>query len=67
MAPVIFRLTLLAVGFALLEQFLPLALVDGATNWIAVAIGLALVFGGSVGFMVPLFESKVERGVENAR
>jgi hypothetical protein len=60
MVPVMVRLLLLAGGFGLLEQFLPPALVAGGWDWLAVATGLALVFAGSAGFMVPLFELSAE-------
>jgi hypothetical protein len=67
MGGVMVRLLLLAGGFALLELFLPPALVGIAFDWLAVAIGLALVTLGSAGFMVPLFGEDTKRGVNDAR
>jgi hypothetical protein len=62
MGRILFRLLLLTFGFSLLEQFLPIALVEGGLGWLAVAAGLALVVAGSAGFMVPLFDQGPQGG-----
>ena len=60
MGQVLWRLTLLTVGFTLLELWVPPALVLGGWDWMVVAGGLILIAAGTAGFMIPLFASRPE-------
>ena len=63
MIAVLFRLMLLAVGLGLTEIGLGGALTVGSfLSWTLVMVGLALIVGGSAGFMVTLLGEGNEKG-----
>ena len=65
MAPILFRLILLAVGFGAVESGLAGGLVEGSlAGWASVLLGLPLVVAGSAGFMVPLLGGAKQKGTK---
>ena len=67
MIAILFRIGLLAVGFAAVEVGLRPALVDGSLGgWLLVLpIGLPLIVAGSAGFIGPLLGGAVRKGDSN--
>ena len=67
MIAILFRIGLLAVGFAAVELGLPPALVDGSLGgWLLVLlVGLPLIVAGSAGFIGPLLGGAVRKGDSN--
>jgi hypothetical protein len=62
MRHVIVRLILLAAGLGLVEIGLVPALYAGsASAWLALAVGLILLIGGTAGFMIPVLSSDAGR------
>ncbi|MEX0630402.1 MAG: hypothetical protein WEE67_08610 [Chloroflexota bacterium] len=63
MAPLLFRILLLAAGLGTTEIGLGSALVEGSpVGWAVVLVGLALIVAGSAGFMVTLFSRARQKG-----
>jgi hypothetical protein len=67
MIAILFRIGLLAAGFAAVEVGLALALADGSLGgWLLVLIvGLPLTIAGSAGFIGPLLGGAVRKGDPN--
>lgn len=63
MIPILFRIALLTVGFAVAEIGLPPALATGAIgSWALSAVGLLLIVSGSAGFIGPLLGGAPRKG-----
>ncbi len=62
MAPIIFRLVLLALGLGLTEIGLSSAIGGSIVGWgLVIFVGLPLVLAGSAWFMLPLFEARQQK------
>ena len=63
MIALLFRIGLLALGFAAVELGLPPALASGSIgDWALTALGLLLIVAGSAGFIGPLLGGAVRKG-----
>jgi len=66
MSALLFRIGILAAGFAAVELGLPPALRDGSIgDWALTVLGLLLIVAGSAGFIGPLLGGVAGKGTTN--